>query len=194
MTKDNIVIAALRLFLLNGYKNVSLVDVANEAGITKGGIYHYFDSKEALLKLAIYHLVDRFEAKYRELFGSDKDFRDTLSAVMVDRQLEMYIEQLLGIKQGDYRANHASLALEVMHSFPEFQQRLDESHLQFLQAIEQKVTIAQKNGEIRPNPDARTMATILLSILSGQNILGVELNSLDIRQQVLDSVWMLIKA
>lgn len=194
MTKDNIIMAALRLFLLNGYRNVSLVDVANEVGITKGGIYHYFDSKETLLKVAVYRMVDQFEFKYRELFSRDNCFRDTLHSVIVDREPEMYIEQMLGIQYGDYQANHASLALEVMHTFPEFKHRIDESHLHFMQAIEQNVKAAQAKGEIKPDVDARTLATILLSIFSGQNVLGARLNSCEIRKQVLDSVWDLIGA
>ena len=43
--KNKIIVAALRLFLLRGYKYVSLIDVAQEVGITKGGIYHYFENK-----------------------------------------------------------------------------------------------------------------------------------------------------
>ncbi|MDD4599957.1 MAG: TetR/AcrR family transcriptional regulator [Negativicutes bacterium] len=193
MTKDKIIIAALRLFLLNGYKNVSLVDVASEVGITKGGIYHYFDSKEVLLHAAVHHLFERFEAKYVMLFGGTKNLLETLHAVMIDREMEVYIEQLLAIKQGGYRDNHASLALEVMDSFPGFQERLGHSHLQLLQAIEEKVKTAQEKGEIKGELDAYTLAIIILSIMSGQNVLGADFQTVDIRQKVLDSLWMLIR-
>lgn len=194
MTKDNITTAALRLFLLKGYKNVSLIDVANEVGITKGGIYHYFESKEALLRVSASYLFDRVEAKYAELFSSIKDFRDILTAVMVERELELFIEELLGINRGDYRANHARLALEVMHSFPGFHDRLDESHRQLLQVIEQKLQEAREKCQIRQDLDANILATIILSILCGQNVLSPKVNLLSSRQQVLDSIWALVKA
>lgn len=41
--------AALRVFLDAGFRGASLNAVSEEAGVTKGCLYHYFDSKEALL-------------------------------------------------------------------------------------------------------------------------------------------------
>ena len=73
MTKNTIIITALRLFLLRGYKNVSLVDVAKEMGITKGGIYHYFGSKEELFHSVICYLFDYFAGKYAELFSKEQN-------------------------------------------------------------------------------------------------------------------------
>jgi AcrR family transcriptional regulator len=41
--------AALNLFFKNNYKNTSMADIAKEAGISKGLIYHYFQNKQELL-------------------------------------------------------------------------------------------------------------------------------------------------
>lgn len=43
--------AALRLFLAQGYDNTPMSRVAQELGLTKAGVYHYFESKEHLLYL-----------------------------------------------------------------------------------------------------------------------------------------------
>lgn len=51
---------ALRLFANQGYIKTSMSKIANEAGISKGLIYNYFESKEALLKSIINELVDEF--------------------------------------------------------------------------------------------------------------------------------------
>jgi AcrR family transcriptional regulator len=184
----------MRLFLLRGYKNVSLVDVAKEAGITKGGIYHYFGSKEDLLRAAIYHLLERFEAKSVELFSSKQTFQEILKAVMVERELELHMNRILNIEQGDFRTNQASLALEVMHNFPELQARLDRSNLQFCKVIEKKLQQAQQLGEIRLELEPRVLATIILAILSGQNILGKDLNTPALHLQIMDSLWRFIGA
>ena len=37
--------AALRVFARRGYRAARIDDVADEAGVTKGAIYHYFDTK-----------------------------------------------------------------------------------------------------------------------------------------------------
>ena len=41
--------AALRVFADAGFRRASLTEVGDEAGVTKGCVYHYFESKEQLL-------------------------------------------------------------------------------------------------------------------------------------------------
>jgi AcrR family transcriptional regulator len=48
--REQIMEAALRVFANKGFTGASNKDIAREAGITPGLIYHYFESKEALLK------------------------------------------------------------------------------------------------------------------------------------------------
>jgi AcrR family transcriptional regulator len=45
-----IISVARRLFLEAGYGGVSMDEIKNKAGISKGGLYHYFPTKESLLK------------------------------------------------------------------------------------------------------------------------------------------------
>lgn len=49
-TKELIVTTAFKLFSKVGYKDSSVAQIAREAGISKGLMYHYFSSKEELLK------------------------------------------------------------------------------------------------------------------------------------------------
>jgi AcrR family transcriptional regulator len=44
-----IIAAARKLFLRNGFKRTSIDDVANEAGVAKGTVYLYVNSKSALV-------------------------------------------------------------------------------------------------------------------------------------------------
>lgn len=50
---DDIINAALRLFGQKGYESTSITSIAREAGIAKGLLYNYFDSKEHLLEEVI---------------------------------------------------------------------------------------------------------------------------------------------
>jgi AcrR family transcriptional regulator len=50
--------AALRLIQTEGYEQMSVQDVLDELGASRGAFYHYFDSKAALLDAAIERLVD----------------------------------------------------------------------------------------------------------------------------------------
>jgi len=49
-SKKQILQTALKLFLKNSYKEVSLRDIVNEVGLTKGAFYHYYSSKDELFE------------------------------------------------------------------------------------------------------------------------------------------------
>lgn len=56
---EKIELAALRLFSDKGYSNTSLEEVATCAGFTKGAVYYYFKTKEAVLV----HLLEVIRAR-----------------------------------------------------------------------------------------------------------------------------------
>jgi AcrR family transcriptional regulator len=68
MTRRAIVTAAAAELATVGYERMNLETVAGAAGITRGAIYRYFDSKRELARVAVaessasdwQHLVDRF--------------------------------------------------------------------------------------------------------------------------------------
>jgi AcrR family transcriptional regulator len=51
--REQIIDAAMRVFAQKGFVRATNKDIAHEAGITAGLIYHYFESKEALLMAVI---------------------------------------------------------------------------------------------------------------------------------------------
>ncbi len=57
--KKQIMSVALRLFSSEGYGHVSIAELAIHAGISKGLMYNYFDSKESLLKAIVEEGIDK---------------------------------------------------------------------------------------------------------------------------------------
>jgi AcrR family transcriptional regulator len=51
--REQILAAAMRAFARKGFTRATNKDIAQEAGITPGLIYHYFENKEAVLKAMI---------------------------------------------------------------------------------------------------------------------------------------------
>ncbi len=51
--RDNIVQAALTIFALKGYAAASMDDVCMAAGCSKGGLYHHFRAKHAVLRAVV---------------------------------------------------------------------------------------------------------------------------------------------
>ncbi len=67
--KATIADAALKLFSEHSYRGTSIAMIANEAGISKGLLYNYFESKEALL----YEIMVHGMTSLMVLFDENKD-------------------------------------------------------------------------------------------------------------------------
>ncbi|TAE27389.1 MAG: TetR/AcrR family transcriptional regulator [Candidatus Kapaibacterium sp.] len=53
ITKEEIITIAAGVFRQKGYHNTSMSDLAEACGLTKGLFYHYFSSKEELMKAVL---------------------------------------------------------------------------------------------------------------------------------------------
>ena len=61
--REAILEAALHVFAEDGYHSASISKVSKAAGISKGLMYNYFESKEELLKILIGSLLDEENAR-----------------------------------------------------------------------------------------------------------------------------------
>ena len=78
---NKILDASLKLFAEQGYESTSISQIAKRAGISKGLIYNYFDSKLDLLK----GMIDRMNEGEKELMGKviDNEPRKMLENIFV---------------------------------------------------------------------------------------------------------------
>ena len=65
---DRLSRAATRLFAERGFESASVQDIVAAAGVTKGAMYHYFESKDDLL-YAIYHRILAMQTRRLETFA-----------------------------------------------------------------------------------------------------------------------------
>ena len=61
ITIDNILAAAQRLFTQKQYADVTLKEIADNAGVTKGALYHHFASKEELYLAMMHHYLAQIQ-------------------------------------------------------------------------------------------------------------------------------------
>jgi AcrR family transcriptional regulator len=77
--------AAARLFQQRGYAGVTIDDIVNEVGVTKGGFYHYFASKGEML----FELHDEYVSFSIERFRTVFDLHEGDPA----KQLEAFVRE-----------------------------------------------------------------------------------------------------
>lgn len=192
MTKTNIVISATRLFLQRGYRYVSLVDIAREVGITKGGIYHYFSSKEELLNASVQCLFDHVTEKVFAVFDADKSVHEMLDELIVDQAVERYVDAVFGMQGVLSPSSHANFMLEVMSRFPQIHERIARDMAQFCGALRTKLQKAMNNGEIRADVDANVLAALLFPVVQGPKIIGELYQDEPSRRKIVATIWTLI--
>ena len=191
MTKENIIIVALRLSLTRGYKSVSLIDVANELGITKGGIYHYFSSKDELLLAALHFSLDYFEKRYAELLSNKSTLREILYALLVDNVFDEDSKQFIG-STGECSVDHVHFYIEMMQRFSEIQERVQKINVLTCEAFAKRIQVAMDKGEIKKNLDSYALAANVMALVNGQKSLGSNFQSQEMRKRMMDSMWTLM--
>jgi AcrR family transcriptional regulator len=147
--------AALHVFARNGYRNTRLDDVAEAAGVTKGTIYHYFDTKEALLLRVIEH--------YETLaFGrADDALRDdTLAA---STRIRLLVRTVFAPREHS-RDLLALLIRGIAHEVPHVHERwLQSGPVRLWTLLGRLVDEGKARGEFRPDADGDAGARLLVS-------------------------------
>ena len=63
-TRQKIIDAALKLFADRGYHTTSVSMISEKAGVSKGSVYNYFESKEDLLKCIVFWGIETLMASF----------------------------------------------------------------------------------------------------------------------------------
>src|SRR5688572_30576413 len=73
---------AAGLFAEKGFKNTTVRDIADAAGILSGSLYHHFASKEAMVDEILSSFQEELFGKYAEIIAGDDDPRAKLEAAV----------------------------------------------------------------------------------------------------------------
>jgi AcrR family transcriptional regulator len=145
--------AAVRVFARKGYHTCRVGDIAEEAGVAHGLLYHYFRSKDEVL-----------ESIFKETWA------DIIAATrMVEETDEPARERLAGFAKILLRAWRRDPDLvrvvirEIVRS-PDLQKRLPAINESF-NAIERIVARGQQDGEFRTDVDARLASFVFYGAL-----------------------------
>ncbi|GAA5054400.1 TetR family transcriptional regulator KstR2 [Thermocatellispora tengchongensis] len=80
--RDHLVKLAAEIFARKGFQATTVREIANEAGILSGSLYHHFDSKETIVDEVLSSFLDDLIGRYRAALDSDGDPRTVLSEMV----------------------------------------------------------------------------------------------------------------
>lgn len=83
LVRAQLIDSAKRLALANGLAAASVEAVAADAGVTKGGLFHHFPNKQALVDAVFQHLLEEFEADLEARMAADPEPRGRFTRAYV---------------------------------------------------------------------------------------------------------------
>ena len=167
-TRDFIVERAFCLFLQRGYEGISIRDIQEAVGLSKGAIYHYFRSKEDIfgeamdryLLPAIQTLPEALDPEsatpLRDAMDASLEWRDAYIA-----RLRLITEQ----KGDDFR--FCRLLFQVGEYYRDFHDKLVAGLATERERWRRALTLAVDRGEIRGNTDQELTLTLLMAVPVG---------------------------
>ena len=100
--RNEILDTAQRLVFSKGYERLTIQDILHDLDISKGALYHYFDSKQAVLEALIERMQQEAEAPLLTIVHDEH-----LNAL---EKLQQFFDSL-----GQLRAAHQAFVVKLLH-------------------------------------------------------------------------------
>lgn len=181
--KEQILLAAVEMFLEKDYYQVTIIEIAERAGVGKGTVYEYFPSKEDLFKECFSYCAEAYIQSFKHHLAEPASVKKTMHDI-VSTHLEM---------MQDNRKRLHLLFNERPLSFQELQNWVLERRQELLQGITELIRNGIKLKEIRSDIDAEMAGRLFLAL--NYVVMGgmVVLDNIEVREEqisaLLDIYW-----
>jgi len=167
-TKAKLLDAGVKLMRTNGYNATTVDDICAEAGVTKGGFFHYFKSKEEIAKAA----VERFGyGKGQELH--DAPFRQLTDPLdRVYGRLDFIKESVGGLSRATRGCLIGLFAQELAFTHPELRSACNDMFVRITTDFTKDLTAAKALYAPEASFEPARLAWLFLSVFQGSSLLA----------------------
>ena len=165
-TKEHIIQTSLKLFLKKSYRDVTMKELVEKTGLSKGAFYHYFTSKEELFREIVqfffsYGLIDYSKMNTNNFHQFLMDYAQTTLDSL--QQLANFSSDEID----DNPFNFFFMLFEAVNRFPEFLTIEQEMHEKDIEIWGEVIGNAKQKGEITSKASNERIAEIFLSCIDG---------------------------
>jgi AcrR family transcriptional regulator len=173
--------AAFRCFIRDGFRGASTTDICAEAGISPGHLYHYFPSKVAIIEAMIDMGLARAARHFEKILAAP-DVIEALLADIEDTSLRFRPAQILNLD-----------GLAEAARNPEFAKIIERHTTAVRRMWSDFLRQAQSQGRVDPELDPEATANILIALIDGSRAMPIRNPKLDIKQSVVHLRTMLVR-
>lgn len=165
-TREQIVEQALQLFTLKGYHNTSVNDLLSATGLTKGGLYGHFASKEEIWAAAYKRAVEIWSGI---VFSDVEDIENPLERI--NRVIEQDLLGYVGGRVFQGGCFFFNLLVELSGQKPDMAGRILRGYDAFSRRLSGWIADAQAKKLIRDDANPQEIADFLVIALNGATAL-----------------------
>lgn len=161
-TRQNVVEKSLQIFSVKGYYNASISDIMAATGLTKGGLYAHFDSKEALWNAAYERALEIWKGI---VFQGVRKVSDPLDRIArtIENDLRKYVCGNV-FEGGCFFFN---MLVELSGQSPAMSGRILEGYMQFSDLIASWLEEARSAGGLKPGVRIKEVADFIVTSVNG---------------------------
>ena len=162
VTRQTIVDESLQLFSVKGYYNTSIKDVLAATGLTKGGLYGHFSSKEEIWYAVYDQAVDIWRSLVFKGVRACKDPLERLNT-FIQNDLESY----LGGEVFDGGCFFLNMLVELSGQSASMSKRILGGFVRLSRLLRLWLEEAREKGLISPDLNLRETANFIVITLNG---------------------------
>ena len=181
-TKDKIILKALQYFVENDYQTVSLNSIAEGIGITKGGIYHYFSSKDELFMECMSTVFEKIRDFSIEAMSESAGLEEVLISLFSFGDIFRMIEESFDIDFLDNYFKYSYLMFTGVMKFPRVREIIANIYGEMQQGLESMFTSLREKGVIKKEIDYKILAFELISMVEGSLLISALLPETDLSE------------
>lgn len=159
-TRDRLIESARHLFWERGFAGTSMADLLSHAGVNSGSFYHFFESKEALLRA----VLETYLLALRPMVIDPAFARTEDPVARIFAILEGYRERIL-LTHCTYGCPLGRLALEIDPENRPAHQLIAENFQGWITAVRE--CIDQIQDRLPRHTDSESLATYVLAVMEG---------------------------
>jgi len=157
-TRERILSTASKMFLEKGLESVGMRDIMSAAGLTPGGFYRHFESKEELIAEANRVAFDRLLAMFETQTAGMQ------AAEALDRIVWLYLNQSQG-EGNSFRCPLSMIGGELSHCEPQVRAVAVDGYQRLVQLVADRLTDLGRD-------DVLTTASGVVSTMTGAVMLA----------------------
>ncbi|MFD0696543.1 TetR/AcrR family transcriptional regulator [Paenibacillus sp. GCM10027628] len=171
-TREHILNVSFDLFLRKSFKEVTLKEIVEKTGMSKGAFYHYFVSKEQLFMVLIDKIISTLFVDYSK-FSKDSLYQFYHDYITYSNTSGSSFQPNRSDVEDDYGRNYYLLIFDALRLYPDFQEKLFKSEQDELKAWKEIVHTARNKGEIKSPMSDEHISNLFIYSTDGVGIRNI---------------------